>query len=97
MQLIHQSLYGHAGGVHTARPVMALSGGHVYGLKDGRPDLSKPIFRVTGNHMYATSFHPDGRSPHALYEIRGDKVHTTAHHPSHDPDKHVFEIRGMMT
>jgi hypothetical protein len=97
MQLLHQSHYGHAGGIHTAKPIMAMNGGHIYGIKDGKPDLTKPIYKVTGTHVYATSHHPDGASAHALYEIRGDKVHTTVHHAAQDPGKHVFEIKGMMT
>jgi len=97
MQFLHQSLYGHAGETHTAKPIMAMSGGHIYGIKDGRPDLTKPLYKVTGNQVYATTFHPSGASPHALFEIHGDQIHTTIHHPAHDPNAHTFEIKGMMT
>jgi hypothetical protein len=97
MQYLHQSTYGHAGGVHTARPIMAMDKGHIYDIKGGQADLSKPLYRLHENRAYATDHHPGGSSLHAAFEIRGDKVHTTEHHPHHDPDKHTFEIRGMMT
>ena len=83
--------------MHTAKPIMAMSGGHIYDIKNGRPDLTKPLYKVTADRVFATSYHPSGASPHALFEIRGDKVHTTPHHNAHDPNKHVFEIKGMMT
>ena len=94
MQYLHQSTYGHAGGVHTARPIMAMDNGHVYGMVNGRPDLLKPIFSVQNNRLYATAHHPDGVSPHALYEIKGDKVHTTEFHPAHNPTMHAFELHS---
>ena len=94
MQYLHQSRYGHAGELHTAKPIMAMDKGHVYDIKNGRPDMEKPLYRVAGSHLYATEHHPDGASPHALFEIRGDKLHTTMHHPAHNPASHAFEIRG---
>lgn len=97
MQYLHQSHYGHAGGIHTAKPIMAMDKGHIYDIKGGRPDMTKPLYVVRGNHAFATEHHPSGVSPHALFEIRGDKVHTTMHHPQHNPDHHTFEIKGMMT
>lgn len=97
MQFLHQTRYGHVGEMHTAKPIMAMSGGHIYDIKDGRPDLAKPLYKITGNQVYATQFHPAGASNHAIFEIRGDKVHTTAHHIAHDPTKPAFEIKGMMT
>lgn len=100
MQYLHQSHYGHIGGVHTAKPIMAMDKGHIYDIKNGRPDMVKPLYAVRDNRAYATQHHPDGASPHAVFEIRGDKVHTTEHHPLHDPNdpnKHIFEIRGMQT
>ena len=97
MQYLHQSHYGHAGGIHTAKPIMAMDKGHIYDIKDGRPVVAKPLYRISDNKAFATEYHPDGPSQHAMFEIRGDKVHTTIHHPAHDPSTHVFEIRGMQT
>lgn len=98
MQYLHQSTYGHAGGLHTARPIMAMDKGHIYDIKGGRPDFNKPLYRIENNKAFATEFHPGGSSPHAVFQIRGDKVHTTEFHPAHDPDAHVFEIKpGMYT
>ncbi len=91
MQYIHQSTYGHAGGFHTAKPIFAMDKGHLYEMKNGRPD-TKAIYAVRGDKVFATAFHPQGENPHALFEIRGDKIHTTEFHPNHDPGKHVFEI-----
>ncbi len=96
MQYLHQATYGHAGGFHTARPLMAMDKGHIYDIQNGRPDMSKPIYAVRGNHVYATSFHPDGEKPHALFEIRGDKIHTTEHHPAHNPSSHIFELKSHL-
>jgi len=92
MQYLHQSTYGHAGAFHTAKPVMAMDKGHIYEMKDGRPD-TKAVYRVEGNKVFATEHHPQGASPHAMFEIRGDKVHTTSFHPSHNPTSHAFTIR----
>ncbi len=92
MQYLHQSTYGHAGGFHTAKPIMAMGNGHIYDIKNGRPDLNKPLYRVENGKAFATSFHPQGESPHAMFEIKGDKVHTTEFHPNHNPASHVFEI-----
>ncbi len=93
MQYLHQSTYGHAGEEHTARAVMALDKGHVYDIKNGRPDMDKPLYRVEGNKLFATEHHPSGASNHALFEIRGDKVHTTSFHPAHTTSSHAFTIR----
>ncbi len=93
MQYLHQSTYGHAGGFHTARPIMAMDKGHIYDIKNGRPDLSAPIYAVRDNKAYATAFHPGGENPHAVFEIRGDKVHTTEHHPAHNPSSHIYELK----
>ena len=92
MQYLHQSRYGHAGEEHTAKPILALSGSHVYEMKDGRPD-TKALYVVRDNKVYATEHHPGGASQHAMFEIRGDKVHTTGFHPAHDPTTHAFVIR----
>ncbi|HTR18657.1 MAG TPA: hypothetical protein VMH91_01590 [Candidatus Paceibacterota bacterium] len=93
MQYLHQSTYGHAGGLHIAKPIMAMDKGHIYDIKDGRPDLSKPLYRVQEGKAYATEHHPSGPSVHAMFEIKGDKVHTTQFHPAHNPSSHVFEIK----
>jgi hypothetical protein len=71
---------------------MAMGNGHIYDIKNGRPDLNKPLYRVENGKAFATSFHPQGESPHAMFEIKGDKVHTTEFHPNHNPASHVFEI-----
>jgi hypothetical protein len=92
MQYLHQSTYGHAGGFHTARPIMAMDHGHIYDMKGGKPDFAKPLYRIEGGKAYATEFHPGGASPHAMFEIKGDKVHTTEFHPAHNPSTHAFEI-----
>jgi len=93
MQYLHQSVYGHAGGEHSLKPVMAMYKGHIYDMKDGRPDMTKPIYAVHGDKVFATAHHPDGASPHALFEIRGDKVHTTSFHPAHNASSHTFLIK----
>ena len=95
MEYLHQTTYGHAGGFHTAKPIMAIdrAKGHIYDMKGGRPDTAKPLYAIRDNHAYATAFHPGGESAHAVFEIRGDKLHTTAHHPDHNPASHAFEIR----
>jgi hypothetical protein len=92
MQYIHQTTYGHAGGFHTAKPIMAIDKGHVYEMKNGRPD-TKAVYVVRDNKLFATQFHPNGASNHALFEIRGDKIHTTVNHPAHNPSSHTFEIK----
>lgn len=91
MQYIHQTTYGHAGGIHTAKPVFAYDKNHFYEMKDGRPD-TKAMYQVRGNQVYATTYHPNGGSPHAMFTIQGSKIHTTAFHPNHNPSTHVFEI-----
>ncbi|HEY4487489.1 MAG TPA: hypothetical protein VI483_01855 [Candidatus Paceibacterota bacterium] len=93
MQYLHQSTYGHAGGFHTAKPVMAMDSSHMYDLKDGRPDMAKPIYAIKDNKVFATAHHPDGASLHALFEIRGNKVHTTSFHPAHNTSSHTFLIK----
>ena len=93
MQYLHQAKYGHAGEMHTAKPIMAMDKGHIYDMKEGRPDLTKPIYAVRGNKVYATEHHPSGASNHAMFKIEGDKVHTTMYHPNHNPSTHVFEVR----
>ncbi|HEY4521341.1 MAG TPA: hypothetical protein VJL57_02995 [Candidatus Paceibacterota bacterium] len=93
MQYLHQTQYGHVGGEHTAKPIMAMDKGHIYDIKDGRPDLSKPIYAVRGDKVFATGHHPEGASPHALFEIKGDKVHTTSFHPAHNASSHTFLIK----
>lgn len=95
MQYIHQTTYGHAGGFHTAKPVMAMDKGHIYNMVNGRPD-EKPLYVVRNNKAFATAYHPDGESPHAMFEIKGDKIHTTEYHPNHNPDTHTFEIKSLM-
>ncbi len=98
MQYLHQSTYGHAGGFHTAKPIMAMDKSHIYDIKNGKVDLSAPLYRVENNKVFSTEFHPAGASPHAIFEIKGDKVHTTEFHPAHDPGSHAFEIKpGMYT
>lgn len=77
------------------KPVMAMDNGHIYNMVNGRPD-TKALYVVRDNKAYATAFHPDGASPHAMFEIRGDKVHTTEYHPAHNPSSHTFEIKSSM-
>lgn len=84
MQFIHQSTYGNVGGFHTLKPLFAKSGNHIYEIKGGRPD-TKPIYNIAGGNVYATSFHPNGKSPHADFEIHGNSMRTTLNHPNHDP------------
>jgi 1,2-phenylacetyl-CoA epoxidase PaaB subunit len=95
MQFIHQTHYGHVGALHTAKPIMAMDKGHIYEMKNGRPD-THAIYAVRDNKVYTTSFHPHGESPHAVYEIHGDKIHTTMNHPHHDPNSPAFEIKSLM-
>ena len=92
MQYFHQTTYGHAGGLHTAKPIMAMKDSHIFEMKNGLPD-TKPIYQVRDGKAYATSFHPDGQSEHASFNIQGNKVFTTMHHPAHNPDMHTFEIK----
>src|SRR4051812_34945978 len=96
-QYMHTAKYGHAGGVHTMRPQFVMKGDHVF-KSEYHPDVranssegDKAILMKKGNKLYATGDHPDGASPHAMYEIRGDKIHTTMDHPNHVHDTHVFE------
>lgn len=83
------------GSIHTAKPIMAMDKGHIYEMKNGRPD-TKALYTVRDNKVYTTSFHPHGESPHAIFEIKGDKIHTTTFHPNHNPDSHAFEIKSSM-
>ena len=96
MQYLHQSTYGHMGQLHTAKPIMALDKGHIYNIKNGRPDLDKPLFVVRNDHAYTTAFHPSGETSHAMFVIKGDKVHTTEYHPAHNPIAHTYEIKSSM-
>lgn len=93
MEYVHQSAYGHAGGFHTMKPIMAIGGDHIYEMKGGRPD-TKPIYNLVGGKAYATAFHPNGVSPHASFEMRNGMLHTTPHHPGHDPMR-AMSIRAM--
>lgn len=99
MEYIHQTTYGHAGGFHTAKPIMAMDRdkGHIYDITGGRPDTSKPIYAIRGNHVYATEHHPDGENPHAMFEIRGNKIHTTEFHPHHNASSHIFELKQSIS
>jgi hypothetical protein len=85
MEYLHQSTYGHAGGFHTAKPVMAMdrSRGHIYDIKDGKVDTAKPIFAIRNGKAFATEHHPDGANPNAMFHLKGDKLHTTQFHPNH--------------
>jgi hypothetical protein len=98
MEYLHQSTYGHVGGFHTAKPIMAMDRdkGHIYDIKNGKADLAKPIFAIRGDHVYATAFHPNGASPHAMFEIRGDKLHTTVNHPAHNSAAHIYELKSHL-
>ncbi|MBM3260931.1 hypothetical protein FJY93_00765 [Candidatus Kaiserbacteria bacterium] len=92
-QYIHQSHYGHAGGVHTAKPIMAMDKhGNFFDMKDGKPSVL-PIYQTRGGKVFATEYHPSGVSNHAMFEIKGDKIHTTAAHPSHNASSHTFVIK----
>ena len=97
-QYMHNATYGHAGGVHTMRPQFVMKGNKVF-KSEYHPDVranadegNKAILMKRENKLYATHDHPDGASPHALYEIRGDKIHTTMNHPQHNADGHVFVL-----
>ncbi len=80
------------GGFHTAKPIMAMDRqkGHIYDIKNGVVDTSKPIFKVHGNGVYQTDHHPNGASPHAMFHIEGDKLQTTVNHPYHS---HILELK----
>jgi hypothetical protein len=95
MQYFHQAKYGHAGGMHTARPLYVLKNDkHVYTTAyHPMGESDKPLYAMRGNHLYSTIHHPEGVQPHAQFEIRGDKVHTTLAHPQHNASSHVFELR----
>lgn len=95
MEYLHQSTYGHAGGFHTAKPIMAMdrSKGHIYDIKDGKVDTTKPIFAIRGGKAYSTDHHPDGSSPHAMFHVKGDKIETTINHPSHSK---IFELKQRL-
>ncbi len=92
MEYLHQSTYGHAGGFHTARPIMAMDRdkGHIYDIKNGKVDTSRPIFKVQGDKVFQTEHHPEGVSPHAMFHVVGDKLHTTQFHPHHS---HIMELK----
>ena len=92
MEYLHQSTYGHVGGFHTAKPIMAMDRdkGHIYDIKNGIVDKSKPIFAIKGDKAYATDHHPNGASPHAMFHVKGDKLHTTVDHPFHSS---IYELK----
>jgi hypothetical protein len=92
MEYIHQSTYGHAGSFHTAKPIMALDRdkGHIYDIKNGKVDLSKPIFKMNGDKVYSTEHHPNGASAHAMFHLEGDTLKTTINHPSHST---IFQLK----
>ncbi len=85
MEYLHQSAYGHAGGFHTAKPIMAMdrAKGHIYDIKNGKVDTAKPIFAIRGSKAYATEYHPGGKNPNAMFNVKGDSLHTTQFHPGH--------------
>ena len=91
MEFIHQSAYGHVGGFHTMKPLFAKAGDHIYEMKGGRPD-TKPIYNVLGGKVYASGFHPNGPSVHAMFDIRNGAMHTTAYHPNHNT-MHAMTIK----
>ena len=92
MEYLHQSTYGHAGGFHTAKPIMAMdrAKGHIYDIKDGKVDTTKAIFAIRGGKVYQTEHHPGGASPHAMFHVDGDKLHTTVNHPYHSS---IYELK----
>ena len=91
---IDQSVYGHAGGVHTARPQFQVRGNAVYATQFNH-DMpgGKPLYTVKGGRWYTTSFHPDGKGVHAVFQTRGENIHTTTFHPQHNPTMHVMTFR----
>lgn len=95
MEYFHQAKYGHAGGMHSARPLYVLKHDqHVYTTAyHPHGESDKPLYVKQGNKLFQTMHHPDGASPHAMFEIRGDKVHTTLNHPQHNPSSHAFDLK----
>ena len=94
-QYLHQSTYGNAGGVHTAKPMFVMKNQGIYRSEyhpEGKSETA--LYNVRGNHVFASGAHPNGPSLHAVYEIKGDKMHTTMHHPEHNPSSHSFELRA---
>lgn len=85
MEYLHQSTYGHAGGFHTAKPIMAMdrAKGHIYDIKNGVVDTARPIFAIKGGKAYTTEYHPEGRSPNAMFHVHEDRLETTQFHPHH--------------
>jgi hypothetical protein len=64
--------------------------GHIYDIKNGVVDTSKPIFAMKGDKAYATDHHPNGPSTRAMFHVKGDKLHTTVDHPFHSS---IYELK----
>jgi hypothetical protein len=95
MEYLHQSTYGHAGGFHTAKPVMAMdrAKGHIYDIKNGVVDTSRPIFAIKGGKAFATEHHENGASPHAMFNVHETHLETTINHPNHS---HILQLKKQL-
>ena len=96
-QFIHQSTYGHAGGLHTAKPFYVMKnqpggeGGIFRTAYHPQGESHVADYHVKDNKIYAAG---DG-SGKALYTIRGNEIHTTEHNLHHDGDHtHVLTLKS---
>lgn len=97
MQYIHQTTYGHLGGVHTMKPMYAIktSATGTQGIyrtayhPEGESHVAD--YHVENGKIYSAS---DG-AKRALYTIQGNQIHTTVNNLHHNPDaSHVLDIRA---
>ena len=96
-QFIHQTTYGHLGGVHTMKPMYAIktSATGTQGIyrTSYHPQGESHVadYHVKENKIYSAS-DPTQR---ALYTIQGNQIHTTVNNLHHNPDaSHVLDIRA---
>lgn len=64
--------------------------GHIYDIKNGKVDTTKPIFAIRNGKAYQTGHHPEGESPHAMFHVDGDTLKTTVNHPYHSS---IYELK----
>lgn len=98
-EYLHTAKYGNPGGLHTMKPMFVKQDNHIY-KSEYHPDVianqdeaHKAIYHVKGNKVYASSAHPNGPSPHALFTIgENGLISTTIDHPEHKSSLPVFVL-----
>ncbi len=53
---------------------------------------SAAMYQKIGNNIYQTSFHPDGKSLHPVYEIKRGGVFRTIHHKDGHSSQAEFKV-----